>query len=193
MWTKLQIGLMVLAFALVFVGDRFSSSLLLNTGIACFGMFAIAIGCEAILTRQIVVGSRRRRNRGTYTGTAAMFQGVQFNLFGLFLMAVAVMSYMRTNMREVFLQYVRHPGLPLIVLGILVLMQAVITMTGSLEQQESSRRDVIFSLLLGRVLPGVILIIVGFGLMGLGLFEIVAPKVFDSMGGGFLEMLYGIR
>jgi hypothetical protein len=28
---------------------------------------------------------------------------------------------------------------------------------------------------------------------GAGLFEIVAPEAFDKMGGGFLEVLYGIK
>ena len=27
---------------------------------------------------------------------------------------------------------------------------------------------------------------------GLGLFEILAPETFDQMGGGFLEVLYGV-
>ncbi|MGE5376063.1 MAG: hypothetical protein ACM3XO_13475 [Bacteroidota bacterium] len=138
-------------------------------------------------------GQAPHRERGTYTGIAAVFQGVQFNVLGLFLILVAVMTSMRANGREMFLQFVRRPGLPLIGFGILVLMQAVITMLGSLEQQERSRRDVIFSLLLSRLLPGTMLILVGLGMTGLGLFEAVAPNVFDAMGGGFLERLYELR
>jgi hypothetical protein len=43
------------------------------------------------------------------------------------------------------------------------------------------------------LLPGVILVLIGIGMTGLGLFEIVAPNTFDQMGGGFLEVLYGLR
>ncbi len=193
MWLKLQMGLLLLAFGLLFAGDKLSFPLLFYTGLACFGMVALAIGWEAIMIKQIVVGRPRRNNRGTYTGLAAVFQGVQFNVFGLFLIVVAAMTYMRANSREMFLQFVRRPGLPLIVLGILVLMQAVITLVGSLEQQERSRRDVIFTLLLSRLLPGLVLVVVGLGMTGLGLFEIAAPNAFDALGGGMLETLFGLR
>ena len=192
MWTKIQIGLGVLAFLLLFIGDRFSLPLLLYTGMACFGMVSIAIGLEAILTQQIVVG-RRRRNRSTYVGIPAIFQGVQFSILGFFLIIVSIMMYMRANSREFFLEMVRRPGLPLVCLGILILMQAVITLVGSLEQRSGQHRDSILSLLLSRLLPGAIFVLVGLVAVGLGFFEIVAPHGFDSMGGGFLETLYGLR
>ena len=41
--------------------------------------------------------------------------------------------------------------------------------------------------------PGIILIVIGLGTIGLGLFEFAAPRLFDEMGGGFLEVLYGSR
>lgn len=192
MWKKLQIGLIVLALLLVFAGDKLSIPLLSYTGIACLGLAAMVVGWEAIVTQQIVLG-RRGGNRGTYVGVPAMFQGIQFNVFGFFLISVAVSIYMRANVREYFLQWVRRPGLPLVVLGILVLMQAVITISGSLEQRDGPRSEVIFDLLVARLLPGLFLAIVGLSALGLGLFEIVAPNVFDSIGGGFLEMLYGLN
>ena len=95
MWTKLQIGLGVLAFLLIFVGERFSIPLLSYTGMACFGLVAVAIGLEAILTQHIVVGRRRSGNRGTYVGIPAIFQGVQFNVFGFFLILISIMIYMQ--------------------------------------------------------------------------------------------------
>ena len=190
MWTKLKIGLIVLALLFVFAGDRLSIPLLSYTGIVCLGMAAMVAGWEAIVTRQVVVG---RRHRGTYVGTPAVFQGIQFNVFGFFLISAAVSTYLQANVREYLLQWVRRPGLPLVVLGILVLMQAAITISGSLEQRDGPRREVLFDLLLERLLPGSFLVIIGLGALGLGLFEIVAPNVFDSMGGEFLESLYGLR
>lgn len=193
MWTKVQIALGVLALLLVFLGDKFSMPLLTDTGIACFGMTAMAIGWEAILTQHIVVGRRRSGNRGTYSGVPAIFQGVQFNLFGLFLILLAVVSHMNANLRLVGEQMIRHPGLPLIFFGGLILMQAVITLTGSLEMRHGSRATVITNLVASRLLPGIILVVLGIGALGLGVFELVAPQVFDAKGGGFLEVLYGVR
>jgi hypothetical protein len=193
MWRKLQIGLILLTFLLVFAGDKLSIPLLSYTGMASLGMAAMAIGWEAIMTQQIVVGRRRRGNRRTYTGMPAVFQGIQFNLLGLFILFVAISAYMRANVREGFLQMVRRPGLPLVVIGVLVLIQAAITISGSLEQRDGPRSEVIFDLLVGRLLPGFFLIVIGLGAIGLGMFEIAAPNVFDSMGGGFLETLYGLR
>ena len=103
MWTKLQIALGVLAFLLVFAGDRFSIPLLSYTGLACFGLVSVAIGLEAIMTQQIVVGQRRSGNRGTYIGIPAIFQGIQFSVLGFFLIVVALMIYMRADGRAVFL------------------------------------------------------------------------------------------
>jgi hypothetical protein len=193
MWSKIQISLGVLALLLVFVGDRLSIPLLSYTGMACLGLVAMAIGWEAIITRHIVVGKRRSGNRGTYTGIPAIYQGILFNAFGLFLIIVTVMSYKKANMREVLLQFVRRPGLPLALIGTLVLMQAVITLAGSMEERHGSQRVVFLNLLFSRLLPGIILVILGLGAMGLGLFEMAAPNAFDAMGGGFLEMLYGLR
>jgi hypothetical protein len=167
--------------------------ILSDTGLACFGLAAMAIGWEAIITRQIVVGRRRHGNRQTYTGISAIFQGIQFNLLGLFLVGIAIMMYFNANGRAVFLQMVRRPGLPLIVFGALLLMQAVITLTGSHELREGPRWIVIMNLVISRLLPGIILVLLGVGAVGLGLFETVAPNVFDEMGGGFLEVLYGLR
>ena len=40
---------------------------------------------------------------------------------------------------------------------------------------------------------GCLLIVIGLGATGLGLIDAVAPALFDKMGGGFLEMLYGLQ
>src|SRR5512139_1983489 len=173
MWKRLEIGLLVLALIFVFAGDRLSIPLLSYSGLACLGMAAMVVGWEAIVTQQIVVGRRRGGTRGTYVGMPAMFQGIQFNVFGFFLISAAVATYLRADVREYLLLWVRRPGLPLVVLGILVLMQAFITISGSLEQRDGPRREVIFELLVGRLFPGFFLVIIGMGAVGAGLFEIV--------------------
>ena len=63
----------------------------------------------------------------------------------------------------------------------------------SQELKQGPRWVVILSLLTARMYPGLLIIVVGLGAMGLGLFEIAAPTAFDEMGGGFLEVLYGLN
>jgi len=193
MWTTAQIILGLLSLLLVFIGDRFSVPFLTYFGIACLGLTSAVIGWEAIFTQHMVVGRRRHGNRQTYTGLPAILQGIQFILLGLFLSTISFMLYTKMNGRELVLQMARHPGLPLILFGALCLMQAMITLIGFHELQEGPRWIVIMNLLLSRLLPGIILVVIGLGMTGLGLFEILAPMAFDRMGGGFLEALYGLR
>jgi hypothetical protein len=193
MWTTAQIILGLLSLLLVFVGDRFSIPFLSYLGIACLGLTSAVIGWEAIFTQHMVIGRRRHGSQQTYTGLPAILQGIQFLLLGLFFWAISFMLYIKMNGRELALQMARHPGLPLILFGALCLMQSVITLIGSYELQAGPRWVVIMNLLVSRLLPGTILVLIGLGMTGLGLFEIVAPEAFDQMGGGFLEVLYGIK
>lgn len=193
MWTNVQLILGIMAILLVFGGDKLSMPLIRNAGLAFFGLTAMAIGWEAIITQHVKFGSRRKGTRQTYTGLPAILHGVQFNLLGLFLIVIAIMIYFNVNGRAVFLQMVRRPGLPLIVFGMLFLIQAVIMLTGSRELKQGERGIVILNLMVSRLLPGSILVVLGMGAMWLGVFEIIAPDTFDEMGGGFLEVLYGLR
>ena len=137
MFKTLQIILIVLGILLALGGDRLSMPLLTYGGLVCFGFFAMTIGWEAIITKQIMIGSRRRGTGQTYTGLPAVLQGIQFNLIGFFLIAVTVMVYFN-NGRELFRQFVRRPGLPLLVIGVLLLLQALVMFLGYREINESS-------------------------------------------------------
>jgi hypothetical protein len=192
MWTTIQLTLGLLGLLFAFTGDKLSLPILFYIGIGCFGLTSMAVGWEAILTRRIVLGRRRHANQETYTDIPAMFQGMQFNLFGLFLTTLAILIYFN-NGREAFLQMVRHPGLPLMLFGALCLMQAAISIVGPHESKEGPRWITILNLLVLRLLPGLILIGIGLIAVGLGFFEVIAPTAFDQMGGGFLEALYGLR
>jgi hypothetical protein len=184
--------LIVLGLVFTFVGYQFSIPVLLPAGVGCFGLAMIAIGWQAIITRHMVLRRRRRGSRQTYTGVSAIFQGVQFNFIGLFLIGIAFMMYFN-NGQEIALQIARRPGLPLVVLGGICLMQAMITFSGPEEFKHGSQGLVVMNLLVARLLPGLILVIVGVGLSLLGLFEAVAPERFDELGGRLLEEVYGVR
>jgi len=94
--------------------------------------------------------------------------------------------------REIFLQFVRRPGIPLAVIGLLMLLQALVMFLGFRELNEGPGWMVKINLVFSRMMPGLIVLILGLGVAGLGLFEIVAPAAFDALGGGFLETLYGV-
>lgn len=188
LWTIVQIGLAVIAAALAFAGDKLSIPLLLYSGIAMFGVVAIVVGMEAMITRRIVL-YRQRHYSDTYLGLAAYAQGVQFSILGLFFIGTSIAAYL-DNGRDIFLHLVQRPWPVLLVFGTYCLMQSIISIGGSVEQKQGTRFVVILELLFGRLLPGLILIVIGLGAVGLGLFEFVAPAQFDALGGGFLEVLF---
>ena len=188
-WSIIQISLAVVAFLLAFAGDKLSIPIMLYSGIALFGVTAIVIGLEAMLAQRIVL-SRQRNYSETYLGFAAYAQGVQFSLIGLFFIVTSIAAYL-DNGRDIFLHLVKRPWSVLVVFGTYCLMQAVIAIGGSVEQKEGTRWVVMLDFFVGRLLPGAILIVIGLGALGLGLFEFVAPAQFDALGGGFLEVLFG--
>jgi hypothetical protein len=194
MFKTVQIIFGILGILFVLGNDRLKMPVLMYGGIICFGLVAITIGWEAIITREFQLGSRRRGTRETYTGIPAVLQGIQFNLIGLFLIGMSVAIYFNDQRvgRDVFLQFVRRPGIPLVVVGLLFLMQAGIVLIGFRELRQGPGWVVTMNLLISRMLPGLILVALGLGALGLGLFEIVSPNAFDEMGGGFLEMLYDV-
>lgn len=192
MWTTIQVVFGVLSLVLVFVGERLSIPLFTDIGIAWLGLTSIVIGWEAIVKRRIVIGRRRHGIRETYTGLAAMLQGIEFNLIGLFLIAMAVMLYGNVNAHELGLKIARHPGFLLVMVGMVFLIHSGIVLIGPLDSQQGSRLTLIVAGL-ARLLPGILLVLIGLALTGAGLFEIVAPDAFDKLGGGLLETLYGIK
>jgi hypothetical protein len=188
-WTKVQISIFVVGLLLAFVGDKLSSSIMTYGGISLFGVAAFLIGMEAAITRRIVLGSRRYSE--TYVGFPAYAQGMQFMMVGAFFILVSFLAYFDAG-SDLFLQFVRRPWPVLLVFGVYCLMQAVIAIGSFEESKQGTRWIVTLNLLASRLLPGIILIVIGLGAVALGLFDLTAPALFDKMGGGFLEALYGI-
>ena len=190
LWSIVQIGLAVIAFLLAFAGDKLSVPILLYAGISIFGIAAIVVGMEAMITRHIVL-YRQRNYSETYLGIAAYAQGVQFSIIGIFLIGVSIVGYLDSG-RDLFLHLIQRPWSVLVIFGVSCLMQAVIALGGSVEQKQGTRWVVILDFFVGRLLPGFILVVIGFGALGLGLLEFVMPAQFDALGGGFLEVLFGV-
>lgn len=100
-WTILEVATLIAASAFIVGGQRLTSPLLTEIGIALTGISALVIGLEALVKRKIVLPSR--------------------------------------------------------------------------------------------LLPGVILVVIGLAATCLGVLEILQPQVFDRIGGGFLEVLFGAQ
>ena len=189
-WTIVQIVVFLLGGALAFAGDKLSIPILFYGGISVFGLASLLIGAEAIVTRRIVLG--RRRYSETYIGFAAIAQGFQFMFIAAFLVGVSVYAYFDTG-RELFLQLVRRPWPLLLVVGVYCLMESIIAFSGYEEEKQGARWMVMLNLFTSRLLPGVILVVIGLGVTGLALLDLTLPAVFDNLGGGFLEVLYGVK
>lgn len=188
-WTIVQVSVFVIGFLFAFAGDKLSMPALMYGGITLFGVAAFLIGMEAAIMQRIVLG--RRRYNETYVGFAAYAQGMQFMMIGIFFIGASFLAYFDTG-RDIFLQYVRRPWPVLVVVGFYCLMQAVIAFGGYEEAKQGTRWIVVLNLITSRLLPGVILVVIGLGLLALGLLDLTAPVLFDKLGGGFLEALYGI-
>lgn len=189
MWFALQIVFLALGLLLVFGSNQLGRPILMQAGIAFLGLAMIVMGSEAVITRRLIL-RRRGGYRVGYTGVPAMFQGIQYIFIGLFLIGIAFIMYFN-NGRELFLQVVQRPGLFLVLLGGLALLQAMIMFWGTWQTRENSPGRL--GLLVVNLVPGLIWLALGLGLMFLGLFESLAPARFDEMGGRLLEELYGAR
>jgi len=116
---------------------------------------------------------------------------MQYMMIGAFFIIASYLAYFDTG-REIFLRFVRRPWPVLLIFGIYCLMQAVIAFGSFEESKQGTRWIVILNLITSRLLPGVILSVIGLGALALGFLDLTAPVVFDHFGGGFLEALYGI-
>ena len=88
---------------------------------------------------------------------------------------------------------IRRPGILLVLLGGLCLLQMLIILSGSGKHRDGSQGLRLFKLAIGRLFPGLIWLVFGLVLLALGVFDILAPMRFDEMGGRILEELYEVK
>lgn len=180
----------VSGIAFIVIGQITSSSDLTLLGLFVFSISGILIGLEAIRRKIFLQPSRYdRRATETYVGAAAILQGVIIILVGIFLCSISVMDYFNLG-KSVFSYLVRHPGIPLILLGIYCLATAGTAIIGYVEQKQGPKWNIILELITSRLLPGIILIVIALIAISLGVIEIAAPESFDKLAGGLLEMLF---
>jgi len=189
--TVLAIAVWLVGLLFLFLGQRLALNILTYAGFGLMGVVAIMFGVQAIVTRRMVQISRYNRHANeTYVGLAAMAQGFILVIVGLLFIGIAIVAYLNSG-RELFLHFVRHPGLVLLVFGLFLLLTAISAVIGTVEEKEGGRFEVLLNLLTSRLLPGLILFTLAVLAIALGLLEITSPATFDQLGGGFLELLFG--
>jgi hypothetical protein len=160
-------------------------------GFMLFGAGFLVGGLEAILTRNIGFARGMGRRDASYGGFGAIAWGIVFVLVGGWMIALGWGMASGTE-QALFDHLVRRPGALLLSVSIGLLSFAVAAIVGPLELQEGSRWEVLANLVVNRLLPGLILLVLGLAVLGAGLLEVAAPSTFDDLGGGFLEMLFGL-
>jgi len=187
---KTIIILLITAVAAILLEKVVHTAWLINVGLFLFALISFLIGLETIVKRKIILQSRySRRLNETYTGVAAIAQGITLIILGFFLGFIDYLDLTNTG-QSAFESIIKRPGIILIIIGIYVLSYALIAFLGYKEQSETSRFVYYLDLFVSRVLPGIILLAWGLGFTILGFIEVFNPTYFDSIGGGFLEVLF---
>jgi hypothetical protein len=189
-WNKLILAIAGLGILLVIIDHFFESEFLRNLGIFSFSFAAILVGLEAVIERKIILQSRySRRLSETYLGAAAIAQGLLIILLAFFILSLPIIDYLNAG-QKLFEHFVRRPGILFIIFSFICFLTVIAVGIGSVEEKQGPKFVVILNLIAGRILGPTILFFIGLFFFGLGILEIINPAYFDSLGGGFLEVIF---
>lgn len=188
-WMRAQLAAGAAGVLCVLAGQVLSMPSLSHIGIGGIGLTLGLMGLEGIVERRMRMSSRYHRYRvETFVGAAAVCQGLLFVLMGTFLAGGSYLAWAGGG-HGAFRYFARRPGLALLFFAAVLGAATVVTGTGSVEDQEGARAQVLLTAFASRWLPAIVLAVLAAGAAFLGVYEIVAPDRFDAMGGGVLEML----
>lgn len=185
------LGLLSVAFAIL--NYFLNIKILTHLVIFSFAITSFIIGLDCILSKKIVMpSSYSKRLSETYIGVAAYAHGVTFFILAGFLFTVNYLLLADSG-NNFFKLIIRRPGFLFLVIGIYILAFSVIAFAGYQEQKQTTKFVYYFDLVASRLLPGIILTCWGIGFIVFGVIEIINPEYFDSIGGGFLELLFNAQ
>lgn len=177
----LKIALFALACLLLFAGEQLSLPFLALFGWMVFGVLALLLGLEVIVTREVsfyryradhVVGSE------SYSGCAAQLWGSLFVLFGLGLVLGALAALLEPQQAQAVLdQAFEQPwGWGILIAGLGMLL-ATYGLTRLLAGGATTVRGVALAIRhVGYRVFGAVCLLLGAGLMALGLILIISPE-----------------
>ncbi len=158
-----------------------------------FAFTSLFIGLDCIFSKKIIIPSRySRRLSETYIGIAAYAHGITLIMLAGFLFLINYLIITEKD-KSVFKMIIKRPGFLFVLIGIYILSYSIIAFKGYQEQNLATKFVYYLELVTSRILMGIILLLWGIGFIVVGYIEIVNPVYFDSIGGGFLEVLFDVK
>ncbi|GMU96053.1 MAG: hypothetical protein AMXMBFR50_15690 [Ignavibacterium album] len=155
-----------------------------------FAFTSLFIGLDCIFSNKIIIPSRySRRLSETYNGIAAYAHGIIFIILAGFLFVINYFIITEEG-NNAFKMIIKRPGFLLVLLGTYILSYSIIAFKGYQEQNLTTKFVYYLELVTSRMLMGIILLLWGIGFIVVGFIEIVNAVYFDSIGGGFIEVLF---
>lgn len=155
-----------------------------------FAFTSLFIGLDCIFSKKIIIPSRySRRLSETYNGIAAYAHGIIFIILAGFLFVINYLIITEEG-NNAFKMIIKRPGFLLVLVGTYILSYSIIAFKGYQEQNLTTKFVYYLELVTSRMLMGIILLLWGIGFIVVGFIEIVNAVYFDSIGGGFIEVLF---
>lgn len=150
-------------------------------GAAILGFGLVAVGIDSIRTRHFDIGvnpgSLRSSSRFKFKGAGAVFRGLLFLAFGLGTVAIAgvILFNLGSAAERLILD---RPGILIAPIGFIFLCTAIGWLSGD-EQMNAS--VLMFIVTLPHRIGAVITLLFSLAVLGIGVFELAAPAVFDEI------------
>jgi hypothetical protein len=162
---------------LLIAAQRLGRPALIGPGLLLFAVGVFAAGADAILRRHSIDRSRSTTARQTFTGPAAMLDGLALVVFA-FGLAVVGLSFSLAAQARLSALVLERPGLVLVPLGAMISALSTARVIGAREWGGSPWR--VLAALPERF-AAVILLLLGLVLIGTGVFELTSPAAFDDL------------
>lgn len=185
----LQVTIPATGLALLILGHRLASPLMMDAGVLVLAVAAIGSGAACVLLRRITFA---RRGWGfelwVWHGVAAQFIGASLIVVGAALAAAALVHLSGANSTSMLTAIRARPGLALVPVGAALLLGGIGAFVGFREAGEVGRGTLWnFVPSIPDRIAGVILMAFGGAALALGLYELWAPEAFDRSIEAFLR------
>jgi len=176
----LTLAFFLLAVALIYLGDTFGSSVLQALGTAILALALVGVGVDSLRTRYFdmpVGSSLRSSSRFTFTGPSAVVWGLMCLTLGLG--ALAISGVVLFGLEDSAWRLVGdRPGLAIAPVGFIFLCTALGWLLGDDTMNSSV---LMFFVTLPHRIGAVITLVFALAVLGIGVFELVAPAEFDRL------------
>jgi hypothetical protein len=175
---------------LIFLGSRYESNFGMTAGFFLVSGYFCIQGSEIIIHRQININQLDKGFApARYLEWSDVARGILFIGLGVLIFGIAVSSYLGVA-QVIFRYFVSHPGVVFFALSLVFLLYAVIRFIGDRNQPTKPQGGEWLALIFNQFLPAGFLILLAAVFLILGFVELLAPGLFDQLGGGYLEILF---